>query len=253
MKNFKTHLEENKILGGLAAFGVATSGAYAGSSTKPEALEIATTHIKGFEKFKSNAYVDKITTGKPLVIGYGITKTYPDGSPVKSTDRVTETQAHEHLKQHIDKHVLPKLEKIPGWADMDQHKQASLIGFAYNTGGGFYGTKGYATISQHLKNKDWGKVDDAMHLYNRSGGEVRNGLIRRRKMEAEMWNKNSASTSETPITEPVESSHHVVVSGDNLTKIANKYKTTVNDITAKNPDLKANPNKIVPGQKIRIK
>jgi lysozyme len=252
MKNFKTHLEEKSLLGSIAALGMVAGNAYGGNVTKPEALELATNHIKGFESFRSKAYVDTIATGKPLAIGYGITGKYPDGTKVNSSDTVTEKQAHDHLKQHIDKHVLPKLEKIPGWGDMNHNQQASLIGFAYNTGGSFYGAKGYETITKHLKNKDWEKVDDAIHLYNKSGGEVRRGLIRRRKMEADMW--NSGNRTPTPATPKKENEvHHTVVSGDNLSTIAKKYKTTVNDIVNKNPHLKANPDKINLGQKIRIK
>lgn len=259
MKTFKLYLEEKSLFGtGLAALGIASS-AIASSATKPEALEIATTHIKGFEHFEPNAYVDKIAKGNPLAIGYGITSKYPDGRKVKATDTVTEPEAHEHLKQHIDKFVLPKLEKIPGWEEMDHHKQAALIGFAYNTGGTFYGNKGYETISRHLKNKDWDKVDDAMHLYNRSGGVVRNGLIRRRKSEADMWNRGSSAatqTTSTTSTTPTQTTssqqtHHVVQTGDNLSKIAKKYNTTTKDLIKKNPNL-IDPNTIKPGQKIKL-
>ena len=259
MKTFKTYLEERSLLGaGLAALAIASAAA-GGNTTKPEALEIATQHIKKFESFESKPYVDKIATGKPLAIGYGITGKYPDGTPVKATDTVTEPEAHEHLKQHIDKHVLPRLEKIPNWSEMNHHQQASLIGFAYNTGGSFYGSKGFETISKHLRDKNWGEVDDAIKLYNRSGGQVRNGLIRRRNMEADMWNKGTPSstpsttptpTAATPASTPT--THHIVSSGDNLTKIAKKYKTSVENIVSKNPELQKDPNRITPGQKIKI-
>lgn len=45
--------------------------------------------------------------------------------------------------------------------------------------------------------------------------------------------------------------YYTVVSGDNLTKIANKYGTTVNQLVSWNNI--ANPNLIYPGQKLRIK
>ena len=45
--------------------------------------------------------------------------------------------------------------------------------------------------------------------------------------------------------------YYTVVSGDNLTKIANKYGTTVNQLVAWNNI--ANPNLIYPGQKLRVK
>ena len=45
--------------------------------------------------------------------------------------------------------------------------------------------------------------------------------------------------------------YYTVVSGDNLTKIANKYGTTVNQLVSWNNI--ANPNLIYPGQKLRVK
>lgn len=252
MNSFKQYLEE-KLLSSLALAGGIASSVYAGSATKPEALEIATNHIKNFEGFVDVAKPDKIAKGNPLTVGYGMTYNYPDGTPIKLGDRVSREEAHNHMKQHIDNHIIPHMEKIPGWNEMDANKQAALIGFSYNTGGAFYGTKNYKTISTHLKNKDWDKVDDAMHLYNKSAGEVRAGLVRRRKMEADLWNSTPQPTQASKPKASSEITHHVVSPGDNLTKIAKKYSTTVDELLNKNPHLKSNPNSISVDQKIRIK
>lgn len=48
-----------------------------------------------------------------------------------------------------------------------------------------------------------------------------------------------------------QATYYTVVSGDNLTKIANKYGTTVNQLVSWNNI--ANPNLIYPGQKLRVK
>ena len=45
--------------------------------------------------------------------------------------------------------------------------------------------------------------------------------------------------------------YYIVQSGDNLTKIANRYGTTVNQLVAWNNI--ANANLIYPGQKLRVK
>lgn len=256
MKSFKQYLEENR-LAMLAASSLISSGAM-GQHIKPEALEIATQHIKQFEKFIPNAEVDEIGTGRPVNIGYGIARQYPDGRPVKLGDTVTEKQAHEHLKQHIDKNIIPNMTKIPGWHQMDAHKQAALVGFAYNTGGHFYGSEGFNTITSHLKNKNWGEVDDAMRLYNKSAGKVRKGLVRRRDMESQLWNKNE--TTSTPSAEPAAAQDtsttnqnvYSVSKGDNLTKIAKKHGTTVENLQKLNPHIK-DVNKINIGDKIKTK
>lgn len=49
----------------------------------------------------------------------------------------------------------------------------------------------------------------------------------------------------------VSTQYYTVVSGDNLTKIAKRYGTTINQLVAWN-NIK-NPNKIYPGQKLRVK
>ena len=282
MKNFKQYyLEEKYGLATLAALGLAT-GAMA-APPKQEAMDKAVEHIKNFEGFLPKVKVDTITTGKPLTIGYGITGKYPNGEPIKQGDSVSLEQAEEHLRQHIEKHVSSKLEKIPGWDDMDAGKQAALIGFAYNTGGAFYGnTEKFGTITKALKNKDWDSVPAAMKLYNKSDGQIRSGLVRRRNAEATLWNSGesakpvvarpkpqtqqptsipqSPKQQEQPKWQPTSIPApqanpgvlHTVAKGDNLTTIANKYKTTVDEITKKNPSIK-DPNFIKPGQKITIK
>lgn len=257
MKNFKQYyLEEKYGLATLAALGLAT-GAMA-APPKQEAMDRAVEHIKNFEGFLPKAKVDTITTGKPLTIGYGITGKYPNGEPIKQGDSVSLEQAEEHLRHHIEKHVSSKLEKIPGWDDMDAGKQAALIGFAYNTGGAFYGnTEKFGTITKALKNKDWDSVPAAMKLYNKSDGQIRAGLVRRRNAEATLWNSGESAKpivtqqSTIPTPQATPGVVHTVAKGDNLTTIANKYKTTVDEISKKNPSIK-NPNSIKPGQKINI-
>jgi len=253
MKTFKQYLEENRLASFATAAALA-SGAMA-APPKPEALMKATDYIKGKENFIDTARPDEIATGKPLMIGYGTTRVYPDGTPIKPTDKITEPEAAQHLSSHISR-MTPRMEKIPGWDEMDVGKQAALMSFAYNTGGAFYGAKGYETISGHLQRKEWDKVPEAMKLYNKSGGKVRGGLVTRRAEEGQMWSGGSqtkpAPTPTTPTTttqKPTTANVHSVGKGDNLSRIAKKYGTTVEEILKKNPSIK-DPNRIDPGQKI---
>lgn len=256
MKTFKQFLEERSLT--TAALAGIIGGAAMAAPPKPEALQRATDYIKSKESFIDTARPDKIAKGNPLMIGYGTTKVYPDGTPIKPTDKITEPEAAQHLSSHISR-MTPRLEKIPGWDEMDVGKQAALMSFAYNTGGAFYGAKGYETISGHLQRKEWDKVPEAMKLYNRSAGKVRGGLVTRRAEEGQMWSGGESQTKSAttqpadtqvqPQAEPTPTTIHTVSKGDNLTKIAEKYKTTVQEIIKKNPDIK-DPNRITPGQKI---
>jgi LysM repeat protein len=143
------------------------------------------------------------------------------------------------------------MEKIPGWDEMDAGKQAALMSFAYNTGAGFYGKKGYETISGHLQRKEWDKVPEAMKLYNKSAGKVRGGLVTRRAEEGQMWSGGEAPKQQSKPAVQASDTHEVV-RGDTLGAIAKKYGKTVQDIQKINPEIK-DPNKIAPGQKIKTK
>lgn len=249
MKSFKQHLEENRLASFAAAAALA-SGAMA-APPKPEALQRATDYIKSKESFIDTARPDEIATGKPLMIGYGTTRVYPDGTPIKATDKITEPEAAQHLSRHISK-MTPRMEKIPGWDEMDAGKQAALMSFAYNTGGAFYGAKGYETISGHLQRREWDKVPEAMKLYNKSGGKVRGGLVTRRAEEGQMWSGQGSQSTQAPAPTQASTDIHHVKSGDTLGAIGKKYGKSVQELQKLNPEIK-DPNKINIGQKIRTK
>ena len=60
--------------------------------------------IKEFEGFRTEAYLDGV--GIPT-IGYGTTH-WPNGSPVKMGEVVTQEQAERYLKSFIVEHILPQ-------------------------------------------------------------------------------------------------------------------------------------------------
>lgn len=84
-------------------------------------------------------------------------------------------------------------------------------------------------------------------------GQWGNGTERKQRLEAAGYNYNEVQAKVNQLVggnKPV-ASYYTVKSGDNLTKIAKKYGTTVNQLVSLN-NLK-NPNLIYPGQKLRIK
>jgi hypothetical protein len=76
---------------------------------------------------------------------------------------------------------------VPFWVALADHQKCALISFAYNLGSGFYGALGFETISKRLKDKDWGKVPEAMMLYRNPGSNFEAGLRRRREAEGKLW------------------------------------------------------------------
>jgi hypothetical protein len=77
---------------------------------------------------------------------------------------------------------------------MTDAQKCALISFAYNLGSGFYGAKGFETISKRLREKDWAGVPDALLLYRNPGTNVEAGLKRRRIAEGDPWGRERQTT-----------------------------------------------------------
>lgn len=158
--------------------------------TKPTGLgfkELSHGVIKHFEGFRSNAYADELTKSGVPTIGWGMT-THPDGRAVKLGDSITREDADKHLESHVERMRERLSKSVPNWDKMQPHQQAAVTSFAHNFGTGFYGKKGFETISGKLSDPSkWHEVPSAMSLYNKSGGRVRSGLVRRRSVEGAMW------------------------------------------------------------------
>lgn len=251
MNTFKQYLEENRLVAAAAA--LAIGGSSMALPPKPEALERMVQRMKEKEGFRPIAEPDKDATGHPIVVGYGTTHKYPDtGNSIQSGETVTKDRAEELVRSSF-KAMTPHMEKIPHWDTMNPGQQSSLLSFGYNVGPGFYGKKGFETISTALKNKDWNSVPKAMALYNKAGGKVFRGLVTRRAEEGAMWNETQTASAQPSTSITTDTSKpYTVIKGDNLAKIAKQHKTTVNDIQKLNPDIK-DPNKIDIGQRLRTK
>ena len=134
------------------------------------------------------AYPDPLTKGPPITIGWGSTKDF-DGTQFKMGRTITQKYADELLEFDLKNRFLPPLQKIPYWGEMNDNQRGALLSFAYNLGGGFYGSSDFTTITKVLKNKEWSKVPDALYLYRNPGSNVEKGLARRRVAEGKLWSK----------------------------------------------------------------
>ena len=148
--------------------------------------EIGIQLIKEFEGCHLNAYPDPLSGNLPITIGWGSTQK-KDGTLFRMGDTITQAEADELLIRQIKKHFLPSLKKIPYWNEMTNGQKGALLSFAYNLGANFYGSRGFNTITQHLKNKEWDLVPNALYLYRNPGSSVEKGLARRRLAEGEVW------------------------------------------------------------------
>jgi len=128
--------------------------------------------IKHFEGFRARAY--KCPAGV-LTIGYGHTR------DVKEVDVITQEQAEKLLRDDLkgfERCIEDKFGK-----DWEQYEYDALVSFAYNLGCNGFGTG----LSKALRNKDTENINKYWLMYNKAGGRVLNGLVRRRKAELELF------------------------------------------------------------------
>ena len=161
---------------------------FRGSTGDTAYLEIASRLIQEFEGFRATPY--KCPAGI-WTIGFGSTY-YSDGTLVTPQDKpVSRSGAAKLLEEHINKAVVPTLERtVPTWGIMSSNQKASIISFAYNLGPHFYGNANFNTVTKALSKKEnWPQVPSALLLYVNPGSSFSVGLKLRRQAEIELWKK----------------------------------------------------------------
>lgn len=136
--------------------------------------------IKGFEGKRLTAYDDGVGV---WTIGYGTIK-YPNGVRVKKGDTCTDAQAESYLKNDLVKFesAINRLVKVP----LNQNQFDALSSFTYNLG---ETNLSKSTLLKKLNAKDYAGAADQFLVWNRAGGKVLNGLVRRRDAERNLFLK----------------------------------------------------------------
>ena len=147
---------------------------------RPNAAKLAAKVIKEFEGFENKPY---LCPANIPTIGYGNTM-YPNGERVKMEDpEITEEQATEMLMDTIktvEKQVKNVLE-----VKLKAHQLAALISFTYNVG---IGNLSNSTLLAWVNsNPDYSRIPEQFRRWNKGGGRVLNGLVRRREAEVALW------------------------------------------------------------------
>lgn len=136
--------------------------------------------IKEFEGFSSNPYL--CPAGVPT-IGYGNTF-YEDGTKVTLKDNpITEERASELLEFIANKN-FGRFVNITVKVPLNQNQFDSLVSFAYNLGNG---NLKQSTLLRKLNSGDYEGTSNEFEKWNKSGGKVLNGLIKRRLAEKELF------------------------------------------------------------------
>jgi len=143
--------------------------------TKRKAISRATRIIKKFEGYRANAYQDSAGV---WTIGYGTTAgVYPG----QTTDR---EEAEQRLKDDIQAIAVdPILQYVSVPLNADQF--AALISFVYNVGPGAFAN---STLLQKLNARQYDEAAQEFPRWNKAGGKVLQGLVKRRAAEQALFN-----------------------------------------------------------------
>ena len=129
--------------------------------------------IKGFEGLRLKAYQDG---GGVWTIGYGSTTGVHEG------DEITEDEAEEMLKWDL----AEAEEAVNQFVDVDlrPYEYDALVSFTFNCG---VEALRSSTLLRLLNGHDRNGAALQFKRWNKAGGHVSNGLIRRRADEAKMF------------------------------------------------------------------
>jgi len=126
--------------------------------------------IKKFEGCELEAYKDAVGV---WTIGYGHTKNVREGMTIskEQADNMLLNELDEYC-EHVEKAV-----KI----DLKQNEFDALVSWTYNLGPT---NLNESTMLKVLNDKDFNEVPHQIKRWNKAGGKVLQGLVRRREAEA---------------------------------------------------------------------
>lgn len=135
--------------------------------------------IKSFEGCRLTAY-KCLPTEVYYTIGYG-----HYGSDVKAGMKITEKQAEELLLQDCKK-AIKNVNSFMSKYNFNQNQFDALVSFAFNVGSiNQLTASGTRTLEQ---------ISSKITAYNKSGGRVIRGLVKRRAKEKELFDTPTSTT-----------------------------------------------------------
>jgi lysozyme len=138
--------------------------------------------LKKFEGCRLKSY---LCPSAVWTIGYGNTF-YEDGTKVKEGDVITQQRADELAKFIVEQFansIRPMIQKT-----LTENQFSACVSLAYNIG-----TNGFKKSSVLRKlnvNPTDPTIADSFRLWNKGGGVVLKGLVRRREAEIELYFKS---------------------------------------------------------------
>ena len=136
--------------------------------------------IASFEGTRTRAYDDGVGV---WTIGIGTT-VYPNGTKVKKGDSCTLDQAKSYFAHDLKRFetTVNNLVKVP----LSQNQFDALVSLVYNIGSGNFAS---STLLKKLNAKDYAGAAEQFPRWNKGGGKVMKGLVRRRDAERALFLK----------------------------------------------------------------
>lgn len=130
------------------------------------------------------AYPDPGTGNAPWTIGWGSTRGF-DGQPIAPGTVWTQTQCDRKLEIDLAEYADEVAVAI-GNAPTTQAQFDAMVSFHYNTG-----AIGRATLTKRHKARDYEGAANEFKRWNKAGGRVMKGLVRRRRSEEELYRRKA--------------------------------------------------------------
>lgn len=142
-------------------------------------IQVGVDLVKHFESYSSAPY---LCPAGVWTIGWGTTR-YPNGRRVTAHDKPCSRKDAEYWLHH----ELNKAERVVTdycTAELNEYQRAALISFVYNLGAGAFIA---STLRRRLNTGEFDDVPYQLSRWNKAGGRILRGLIRRRKAEIKLW------------------------------------------------------------------
>ena len=135
--------------------------------------------VKEFEGFRAKAY--KCPAGV-WTIGYGTTSRAGVGLEVVEGMEITEAEAEYYLHKGLEKFAVEITGAIT--KPINENEFGAFVSLAYNIGSGAFKR---SSALRYFNAGDKQKAANAMLLWNKAGGTVLKGLVRRREAERKLF------------------------------------------------------------------
>jgi lysozyme len=139
--------------------------------------------VKRFEGLELRAYRDPVGI---LTIGYGYTNRAGFGPGVKTGDVWTEEKAEEMLAEGLKRfgsEITPMFTRKP-----TDNQFGAMLSLAYNIGADAFSK---STCLRRFNSGDVEGAAEALTWFNKAGGKVLKGLVRRREAERDLFLSDS--------------------------------------------------------------